>query len=183
MIRSRIVLTGALLLSALIVLSALSGCRTTLNPRVTDIQLSVLTSSNQGTPPDSLEFRGVVKNAGTTSVWHCEGCGCGNGITLSVLGPDGLPVLIQDPNRIGPACPDGTVPLGAGEKISRGDFFTGTLYVANARVFPTPTYPAPSGTYTVVARFVYETTARQPPFTTLERRTTFEWTSPAAIAR
>ena len=165
-----------LLLGAVLV-GAMSGCADVVRPPLTDVRLTAGVSSPRGSPSDPVELNAAVRNAGETRVWHIAGCGC-DPIGLEVLGPDGLPVAIDDPTAIGPLCPCGNVPLERGGTLGAGKVFSGTLYVTNSIVHPTPTYPAPNGTYTVVARFSYGTSdagGEASPSTHLERRVTFDW--------
>ena len=152
-----------------------AGCATrATRPIVTDIRMSLAVAPSAGGPSRPVVADVRVTNVGTTRVWHCQGCGCGNGIGLSVLGPDGAEVAISDPNVPHPACADGPAPFDPTRILERGFTFSGTLYVLHSPTFPSPTYPAPPGTYTVIASFGYSTSAtgeRLP----LERRTTFDW--------
>jgi hypothetical protein len=115
-----------------------------------------------------------ARNVGNTRVWHSGGCGC-SGVGLSVLGPDGAYVSLRDPNEPWPGCPCWDEPMDPGQDFVGGLAFNGTLYAAGSSGFPSPTYPAPEGTYTVVARFSYRTSVPGESFT-VERRTTFTWT-------
>src|SRR5206468_10528448 len=110
---TRSVATGAVLLALA------SGCaKSPTRPAIDDIRLSVSTLPSMGEPghPVSIEIR--VVNSGKREVWHCEGCGCGNGIGLEVLGPDGTRVELNDPRAVLPACPDGPAPLEPGGVLS-----------------------------------------------------------------
>jgi hypothetical protein len=165
---------GAMVVGALAVLLQ-SGCaeRAT-RPIVTDVDLSLAASPAVGSPslPVAADVR--VSNVGNTRVWHCVGCGCGNGIALTVLGPDGVEVLLSDPNAPMPLCADGSEPLEPGGDLAGRLVFTGTLYEQGSQERPTPTYDAPPGTYTVVARFHYATSVPG-EWIPLERRVTFDW--------
>ena len=165
---------GAVVAGALAVLLQ-AGCsgRAT-RPTVTDVDLSVAASPVAGSPSLPVVADARVSNAGTTRVWHCEGCGCGNGIGLTVLGPDGVEVWLRDPNAALPLCPDAVMPLDPGRDLGARLVFTGTLYANGHPTFPSPTYPAPPGTYTVIARFTYAISVPG-EWVPLERRTTFAW--------
>jgi len=151
-----------------------AGCadRST-RPAFTQINLSLAASPARGSPslPVAADVR--VSNDGTKAVWHCGGCGCGNGITFTVLGPDSVEVWTRDPSEPPPGCPDWNTTLEPGGDLDRGLVFTGTLYVTG-QAWPSPTYQAPAGTYTVIARFYYATSA-QGEWVALERRVTFAW--------
>jgi hypothetical protein len=153
----------------------LAGCAEKVTrPAITAVTLSLVTSPAVGNPSQPIVADVRVRNVGDTRVWHSAGCGC-DPISLRVLGPDGLEVLLRDPKAIGPACPCWFAPLESRQSLGeRLVLFTGTLYVADDPTWPTPTYAAPPGTYTVIARFGYSTSV-QGDFLTLERRATFEW--------
>jgi len=152
-----------------------AGCaERAMRPAVTDIDLSLAASPAVGGPSLPVVADVRVSNAGNTRVWHCEGCGCGNGIGLTVLGPDGVEVWLRNPNAPVPLCPDGFTPLEPGRDLGARLVFTGTLYATGPPTWPPPTYPAPPGTYTVVARFSYATSVPG-EWIPLERRVTFAW--------
>ena len=164
----------AMVASALaVLLQAGCGGRTT-RPAVTDVGLSLNISPAVGTPSPPVVADARVRNTGSARVWHCEGCGCGNGVGVTVLGPDGVAVWLHDPRALLPACPDGAVPLEPGGDLGGRLVFTGTLYVAGHPTFPSPTYPAPPGMYTVIARFSYSTSVPG-EWIPLESRATFAW--------
>jgi hypothetical protein len=165
---------SALIATAVAVLLQ-SGCASeTTHPGATNVKLSLTASPGSGSPSLPVVVDARVDNLGITRVWHCEGCGCGTGLSFTVLGPDGVAVATSDPNGPWPLCPDHTAPLEPGRDIGDRLLFTGTLYVINSLSFPTPTYPAPAGLYTVVARFWYST-GQAEPYLRLERTTTFTW--------
>jgi len=143
-------------------------------PAIADIRLSVSTLPAVGQPgqPISIEIR--VVNSGKREAWHCDGCGCGNGTSLEVLGPDGTRVELNDPRALLPACPEGVAPLEPGAVLGSTGPFTGVLYVRDSSAVPSPTYAAPPGTYTVVAGFAYSLTRGGEAFR-IERRATFVW--------
>src|SRR5262245_50599943 len=73
-----------------LVLLALAGCSgDVLRPQVQDIRLSVTATPQVADPSHPVALTATVVNAGPLTMWHCEGCGCGNGIGMGVLGPDG----------------------------------------------------------------------------------------------
>jgi len=158
---------------ALAVLQA--GCaEKTTRPAITAVTLSLATSPAVGNPSKPISADVRIRNVGNTRVWYTDGCGC-DAISLRVLGPDGLEVLLRDPKASLPLCPCGFIPLESRQSLGgRFDFFTGTLYVADHPTWPTPTYAAPPGTYTLIARFSYATSVPG-EFLPLERRTTFTW--------
>ncbi len=164
-----------LVAGAIAVLVLQGGCvGEATRPSVTNVRLSLSAAPEVGSPSQPVAADVRVTNAGNTRVWHCEGCGCGNGIGFTVLGPEGAEVALRDPNAVLPLCPDGIVPLEPAAALGGRLVFSGTLYVTGHPTFPSPTYPAPPGTYTVIARFSYAT--RVPgEWLPLERRTTFEW--------
>jgi len=161
-------------------LSALvSGCST--NPtRPADpyVQMSLTVQPFAGSPsnPISIILRAV--NAGVTPVWHCDGCGCGNGTYFKVLDPSGTVVALYDPNGPKLGCPDGPVVLPPDSVLKNHESFTGVLYVTDSHDYPSPTYPAPAGKYTVVAEFFYAKSSWESyrgESIRVERKATFTW--------
>lgn len=167
---------SAMAAGALAVLLQAGCAERATRPTVTDVNLSVSASPAVGSPSLPVVADVRVSNAGNTRVWHCEGCGCGNGIGFTVLGPDGVEVWLRDPNAVVPLCADGVIPLEPGRDLGARLDFTGTLYVKGYPdpKWPSPTYAAPPGTYTVVARFSYATSVPG-EWIPLERRVTFAW--------
>ena len=158
---------------ALAVLQA--GCaEKTTRPVITAVTLSLATSPAVGNASQPIVADVRIRNVGVTRVWYGDGCGC-EALSLSVLGPDGLGVLLHDPKAPGPLCPCRNIPLESKQSLGgRYDLFNGTLYVADSPTWPSPTYSAPPGTYTVIARFSYAASVPGDVLT-LERRTTFVW--------
>lgn len=155
-----------------------SGCgKEPTRPAITDVRFALTATPDVGGPSAPITVRGHVTNAGTTRVWHCSGCGCGDGLNIKVLGPDGSEVELRDPKAVGPACPDGFEPIEPGETFEPARRFTGILYERDSPTFPTPTYPAPPGTYTVIADLGYLSgepgVSRE--WVTLVRRASFVW--------
>lgn len=126
----RHVMTIACVLALLLQAGCASNTTTT-RPSVTRVDLSMEVSPAAGRPFYPIVADVWVKNVGNTRVWHCAGCGCGNGVGLDVLGPDGTRVLLWDPNAPVPLCADGPVPLDPGQELRGRIVFTGTLFVAN----------------------------------------------------
>lgn len=157
--------------------AALSGCgREVTRPAVTNVQFSLSASPETGSPSSPVTVSAQVSNAGATRVWHYVACGGDNTISVEVLGPDGRRVVLDDPKAVGPACPPGMAPLEPGGTLAGGSLFTGVLYEQDSPVFPTPTYPAAPGTYSVIARFSYRTTGPwDGPSVELERQISFAW--------
>lgn len=154
---------------------ALGGCdRHMTRPAVAKVQFLLSATPATGSPPSPVTLLAHVVNVGDTRVWHCEGCGCGNGISVEVRGPDGHRVALEEPKASRPMCPDGFSPLERGGMLDGGNIFTGVLYEQDSPVYPTPTYQAPPGTYTVIALFGYRATGSGPEFV-LERRVSFAW--------
>ena len=152
-----------------------SGCgKDPTRPAVTDIRFAVTATPDVSGSSAPIILRGRVTNAGNTRVWHCSGCGCDEGFSIRVLGPDGTEVALHDPKAVGPLCPEANVPLEPAETLEAKDSFTGVLYQRESPTVPSPTYPAPSGTYTVVAAFEYASSASGESFR-LVRRTSFVW--------
>ena len=137
------------------------------------LSLSVQSSGGPAQPV-SIETRAV--NGSGLEAWHCQGCGCGNGTSVTVLGPgpEGTPVLLTDPREAVALCPDTMVPWSADGVVENKAQFTGTLYRTDASFFSPATYEAPAGTYTVVAEFSYAS-VQDGPFNKIEQRATFEW--------
>ena len=170
-------------LAAPAILVLLAGCsHTVTRPSAPDVRLSVSSSPAAGQPSEPTAIVLSVRNAGNASVWHCEGCVCGNGSTIAVLGPDGIEVALKDPHGPIPLCLDREdAELGPGGALESRLLFDGRLYERNSPTYPSTTYAAPPGIYTVIARFQYSTTANESQVgverVTLERRTTFTWGS------
>ena len=166
---------GPAVAAALILLALAVACsKSPTRPPVTEVRASVTVEPSTGSPsnPVTMVFR--AENAGTTQLWHCSGCGCGNGTSVTVLGPDGIAVALSDPLAVRPLCPDGDVPFQPGEVLGNGARFTGVLYVKDSTVPPSPTYAAPAGRYTVVATLTYA--ASHPGEAIgITRRATFDW--------
>jgi len=77
-------------------------------------------------------------------------------------------------NALQPGCQDRVdEPLEPAMTLERGDRFTGVLYQRGIPTYPSPTYAAPSGTYTVITTFAYQPPSGQ--WVELARRTTFVW--------
>lgn len=153
----------------------LSGCtKNPTGPPATDVQLSVSVQPSAGSPsiPVSMSLRAV--NAGATQIWHCSGCSCGNGTQFTVLGPNGTEVAMFDPNSPSLGCGDGPIALAPGGVLENGRSFTGVLFVTDSHDYPSPTYAAPAGTYTVLARFFY---SKDPTgeWIIVKRAATFTW--------
>jgi len=152
-----------------------SGCASkATHPGATHVELSLTASPGSGSPSLPVVVDASADNLGITRVWHCVGCTCGNGFSFTVIGPDGVAVATSDPKGPWPLCDDGYMPLEPGGDIGDQLVFTGTLYVTDSPVTPSPTYPAPAGLYTVVARFNYSTGQLESQ-TALERTTAFTW--------
>lgn len=152
-----------------------SGCgQEPERPRITDVRLALTAAPGAGRPSAPVTLRAQVTNAGNVFVWHCSGCGCGEGFQITVLGPDGSAVALHDPKALGPMCPDGSVRLEPAQTLESGDRFTGVLYQRDSPSWPSPTYQAPSGTYTVIAIFNYVSSVPG-EWVGLERRTRFVW--------
>jgi len=152
-----------------------SGCGPVpTRPAVTNVSFAVTATPDAGGPSAPIVVRSHVENSGNTRVWHCSGCSCESGFSFKVLGPDGSEVALLDPNAIGPLCPDGIVPLEPTVTLEAGRSFTGVLYQRESTTVPTPTYPAPPGTYTVIAAFSYLPSVSGESVT-LVRRTSFAW--------
>jgi len=168
-------LRNSVLATSLALLTLLSGCaKAPTQPPVTNVELSLTVQPSVGEPsnPVSVELQAV--NAGQTQIWHCEGCGCGNGTSLTVLDPSGSAVALTDPKALPPACPDGRAPLAPHGVLANGFRFTGVLYERDSPVFPSPTYAAPAGLYTVVAGFSYSK-EQAGEWIPTSRVTTFTW--------
>jgi hypothetical protein len=152
-----------------------SGCgKEPVQPAITDVSLGVTTTPDVGGPTAPITMRSRATNAGNTRVWICSGCGCED-FGFRVLGPDGHQVALHDPNAVGPMCPAGWAQFEPSENLETTDTFAGLLYERDSPTRPTPTYPAPPGTYTVIAFFAYAPT--QPgEGVTVESKTSFVWT-------
>lgn len=152
-----------------------AGCgKEPTRPAVTDVRISVTAEPDMGSASAPITLRSHVTNAGNTRVWHCSGCGCEEGFSIKVLGPDGSEVALHDPHGVGPACPSGVAPLEPAESLEAVGNFTGVLYERDSPTLPSPTYPAPSGTYTVIAAFEYASSVPG-EWIRLVSRTSFVW--------
>jgi hypothetical protein len=143
-------------------------------PLKVDVQFGVSALPAEGRPSQPIAIEAKAVNAGTARVYHCQGCGCGNGVEITVYGPDGDWVALTDPKAPVPACADGYVPFEPATAVTREQPFTGKLFQKNSPIFPTPTYDAPPGRYRVVAKFGYALDA-QGNETRVERSVSFEW--------
>jgi len=147
-------------------------------PTFTVIHMFLSASTSTGSPANRVTIRANVVNASSKQVWGSGCCGSAD-IGMTVLGPDGKAVLLSDPRYpfFPPDCPCGPVPLRPGENLSSGFTFTGTLFVPDSPTYPSPTYAAPAGRYTVVARFGYWTEGPRGSRSAAvgERSTTFDW--------
>ena len=152
-----------------------SGCgKEPTRPAATDLRFAVTAAPDVGGPSTPITLRSRVTNAGHTRVWHCSGCGCEEGFTTKVLGPDGREVALRDPNAVGQFCPSGVMPLEPAETLEVASSFTGILYQRGYPTAPSPTYPAPAGTYTVIAAFEYASSVPG-EWVRLVKRTRFVW--------
>lgn len=160
----------------LVLFALAAGCaKHTTRPPITDIRLTLDVTPETGDPSHPVTVDAKVLNAGDTRMWHCEGCGCGNGIGLVVLGPDGEKVELVDPNGQRPMCADGSAALEPGGHLDARIVFTGTLYARGYPLVPSPTYPAPPGTYTVVSGFRCGQQWMAGDEVSVGQRTTFVW--------
>jgi hypothetical protein len=143
-------------------------------PTVTDVGLTVTAKPDSGGPSMPISMLVLVANVGNTRVLHGSGC-CGDGFGVRVLGPDGNDVALYDPRAPWPACPCGPPddPLEPGMTLEGGGRFTGVLYQRDSPTYPSPTYAAPSGTYTVIGSFAYQGPSGE--WVQLARSTTFVW--------
>ena len=159
-----------------VLLAFLTACaRDETRPEITDIRLTLLATPSVADAAHPVTVSVRVANAGSTRMWHCQGCGCGNGISIVLLGPDGATVLLEDPRRGLPMCADGPSALDPGGVLSGGAVFTGKLFTRDSPTFPSPTYAAPPGRYTVIAGFSYEREWLSGSSMSREERTTFTW--------
>src|SRR5262245_55026250 len=173
----RMLVTRRAAVAVMLLLAAALGCgREPTRPALAFIVMSVGATPSTGSPTSPVTLSVSVRNAGPTQVWHSQSL-CDVGIGVWVLGPDGKTVLLSDPKQIRPDCPGyENVPFPPGQNLPGGATFTGTLYVPDSQDYPTPTYAAPAGRYTVVAAFAYRTEPRpEAPWIRIERRATFDW--------
>ena len=169
--------TRRIAMVAMLLLAAVLGCgREPTRPVVPFVMMTLSATPSAGSPASPVTFNLKVTNAGPTQVWYIEGCGC-DAMDVTVLGPDGNAVLLSDPwaSYPYPLCPCGPVSFAPGTDLSGGGRFTGTLF-APSPVSPSPSYAAPAGRYTVIAKFWYEPgKSLSLPQVELTRRTTFDW--------
>lgn len=152
-----------------------SGCgKEPTRPVVTDVRFVVTATPDVGGPSAPITIRSRATNAGNTRVWHGGECGGDDGFSISVIGPDDREVALRDPNAVGPACPPAVVPLEPSQTLEATGSFTGVLYQRHSPTVPSPTYPAPPGTYTVIAAFDYASSVPG-EWVRLVRRTSFVW--------
>lgn len=122
-------------------------------------------SGTQGNPGNPVQIFMRLANPGTREIL----IGCPSDRDLTLFGPDGQVVRHGVFGYIG--C-TGPVPFASGETREWSSSFIGQLYSDSGH--PSP---APSGVYTVLARFEYA----QPGgsgFRTIERVATFTWNAP-----
>lgn len=154
-----------------------SGCeKGPTRPAFTYVRVVVTATPVAGGPSAPVSMNVLITNAGKTTVWRC-GDWCCDPIDLWVLGPDGSPVALRDPNEPLPAMPCGPavyLPIEPKETLRSGGKFTGVLYQRDSTEWPSPTYAAPSGTYTMFGAFTYRSSPSGEP-TRVESKTTFTW--------
>jgi len=147
-------------------------------PTFAAVHMFLSASPSAGSPANRVTIQANVVNASSKQIWH-SACICGYpDIAMTVLGPDGKSVALSDPRYpYFPDCPCGMLPFPPGENLSSGFTFTGTLFVTDSPTYPSPTYAAPAGRYTVVAHFGYWTEGPRGSRSKAvgERRATFDW--------
>jgi len=162
-------------IASLVVLIVPAGCgdQSTTGPPAVSVFMNVQPAPPAGDAAHPVRLTTSVLNAGAKPIWHVSECGDGPGIGIRVLGPDGTEVLLRDPYAM-PACPDSQRPLEPGGSLALAIDFTGTLYFRSYEPSGERTYPAPPGTYTVVAHFGYSVAGSMEALQ-VERSVTFEW--------
>lgn len=170
-------MSRAHILGSTVLAIALASCE---EPRVTEpfarlpapaalsdaLEIEIVLSADSAAPGQPVVASGAATNTGADTLFYFIGCGC-DLVTVSMLGPDGLPITWRDPTEPLPLCPCFETTLAPGQGRSFRETFAGTLYTNDGS-----TFQAPSGTYTFVAgAFVGR------PGGTLyaERRASFEW--------
>jgi len=145
--RIRLLLCGMLV-------ALFADCATPTRPVGQDVGLDLVLSAASGGPGEVVTATATVSNLGETAIYHCEGCGCGVGIDLGVLDPNGRPVGVVDPRSPHPTCADDLMALLPKKQKYAVLTFNGTLYDATGSP-----YAAPPGKYTIIARFEYQRSA------------------------
>jgi len=174
-------------LAAMLLLAAVLGCgHGPTQPPVAIVLMSLSATASAplrahlvagASTANRVTLSAKVINAGPTQVWH-YGCCYTPMVGIDVLGPDGKVVLLTDPKIAASLdCPCGPAPFPTGEDRSSSLTFNGTLYVPDSPDYPSPTYAAPAGRYTVIATYAYWVGAAYPQtdVRSVERRTTFDW--------
>jgi hypothetical protein len=149
----------------------LSGCSTPTRPPDSEVTLELSVSPTSAQPGDVVTAEATFSNRGRTTVYYSKGCSTVMGIGFGLLDPAGRPVDLANP-RVQPACADDIVELRPHEEKTATLRFDGTLYTYASA------YPAPVGTYTLIASFAYQRTKDASGTIALERRATFRWNSP-----
>ncbi len=166
-----------MVIAVILIVACALGCGQEPTGPVTRIAMSLGAAPARGSPASPVKFNVSVTNAGDRQVWRCAGCTCGNGVAITVLGPDGNAVILVDPKGPRPLCVDNNVPFPPGETLTGGTggtTFTGTLYDGFSPTYPTPTYAAPAGKYTVIATFTYRTGSGETVHS-IQKNTAFDW--------
>ena len=137
-------------------------------PEPPRVDLILLMSAPTGHPGEPVTAQAIISNrGGSPATW--SRCSCYD--VLETLGPDAARVEVRKPQFCTADCQD--VELLPGDRLESMLAFDGTLY----NQYGAP-YPAPPGTYTMVARFTWRLHPRDPSPTDLEQRTTFTWGQP-----
>ena len=163
----------SLAINLLALLGLVSACdKSPVRPPAFRILMSVRANPTTGNPSNPVMIEIRIVNAGSRAVWVCAGCGCEGG--LLILGPDGRPVALDDPKEPLPLCPVWNEPFKPGAVFQGARPFRGVLYAQDSPTWPSPTYAAPPGRYTVIVRFRYTLTPGGGG-QTVEETTVFDW--------
>src|SRR5882762_4907457 len=132
----------------------LAGCaKHTTRPEIPAAEFSLVGGPTSGSPASPVEFTARVRVL-RPDVNSSIGCGAAP-IQFTLEDASGNPVNTTDPCAILPACPSGWGPVPQGSVLEVTFRFAGVVLPETATQCPAPGTMAPSGRYTLRARFIY----------------------------